>query len=339
MTQELNNEAKQGNEVIEDNFDEQFDKQYDKFFEQETPESTSISKETTGDNPENQKEDEGTNLAKKSASEKEDGEKPDNKDDEVPEEFHKHPAWQRMLQQRDEAIKKAEQNVIDEDTKKQLEEFKRVTSSPEYIRASMKEQGYTEEAINNKLREAGHQVNEPVSSDDITSVVFKELGINEDSVEPQVKAVVKDISSIVDVILKNKFPQMIEGKLNPLQENLQSITQRDAATKLTTKMKSIIDSEKILDWKTEIEPEISKFLDENSNITQEDVFAHFEKISRELSFKKLRTIQNKNERDKKKEGLESKVHNISGPRNPGQLPEKTGNFDTDFDAAYDALGL
>ena len=98
-------------------------------------------------------------------------------------------------------------------------------------------------------------------------------------------------------------------------------------------MRNVIKTEGILDFEKDIEPEINKFLDENSDAAQSDVLAHFKELNHNLSIERLRTGKRKEVRDEKKGNLRQNVTTSGGSKN---LPQKTGDFDKDADAFFDS---
>ena len=134
-------------EIIEANEEMDLDAKMDAYLDAHESDESTEDTSTSETKEQGTEESEGTDLDKKSDSEE---------TEEVPKEFHKHPAWQRILKQRDEykgqvdELKKGEP-----DLKAQVEEFNKVVNSREYIEASMKSQGYTQEAIESRLKEKG----------------------------------------------------------------------------------------------------------------------------------------------------------------------------------------
>lgn len=215
-------------------------------------------------------------------------------------------------------------------TKEQLEEFQKVTKSPEYIRNSMKAQGYTDEAINAKLRELGHNV--PDSSDSMLNAVLKGVGVDPAKADDNTKALVGDIIKVMDAYQKLTMPQYTK----PLEENLQSITRKETASRLVTDMRKVITDEGILDFAKDVEPAINEYLDKNPEATQEDVFQYFHQVNHKLSVERLKLGKKAKERQEGKANLRQ---NAGGGASEGAQIKKTGNFDDDFDSMADSLGL
>lgn len=250
--------------------------------------------------------------------------------------YHKDPAWQKLLARAKSGKQIQEQTILDEETKQQLEQFKKVTSSPEYVRASMKSQGYTDEAVNAKLKEMGYEVDD--KKDDL-SLIAKELNIDFESIEqeqPGFKRTVSDIATISKIIAKNMINEMLPNTIKPLEQNINEITKQNSANTYVSKMKGIVSSEQVLDWKSDVEPELNKFMDENPKCTQKELFDHFLQINHSLALKKMRTKGKKEETDNKKQNLRTNKATLPANRN---IPQKTGNFDEDFENAANALGL
>jgi len=226
-------------------------------------------------------------------------------------------------------IEELKSQVVDVE---KLKEFERVTSSPEYIRASMKAQGYTDDAINNRLKEAGHNV---IGDDDLVNVVYKKLGVNPAQLDDNTKAVLSDVVKVAEAISEYKLGRTIPEAIKPLQDRLMQQDAKDGASQAIKSIKSTVEKENILDYKEEVEPILSKWLDENPKATQEDFVDYFRQVNHELAIKKLSTKGRKLERDEKKQSLRTSKEGTL----PFSKDAMTGNFDDDFDRVADALGV
>ncbi|MBU0909473.1 MAG: hypothetical protein KJ717_07875, partial [Proteobacteria bacterium] len=85
--------------------------------------------------------------------------------------YHNDPAWQKQRELIDRLKKEKEEGALSDEDKQRLEDLKTVTSSREYIQASMEKQGYTQEAINNALKEKGFDIPDSKVSSDFDLVV------------------------------------------------------------------------------------------------------------------------------------------------------------------------
>lgn len=248
--------------------------------------------------------------------------------------YHTDPAWQKQREIIGGLKEKAEQGALSEEDKRMLADAKEVTSSPEFIRLSMRKQGYTEEAIDQKLREKGHEIPERTTDD--FALVVRKFGLDPKAITSAQKADILDIAKIADTIMMDRLGKILPGQLKPLQDHIGDMNQSASATKVMDAMRSTIKGEDILDFDKDIEPELNKFLDENKGATQEDLLNHFYDLNHRLSIERLKTGKRKEKREEKK----GELRQISkGPGGAVTVPEKTGNFEKDADAILDRLGV
>lgn len=217
-----------------------------------------------------------------------------------------------------------------DELEKRLEEVNKVISSPQYIRESMRSQGYKDEAINEKLKELGHPVIDKPEDD--LSLISQKLNIDPNTLDDNTRSLVGDVAKITRVILDDWAAKNLSSHLKPLQEGLGQITQTQHASKLTQDMEKVVKDEGILDFKKDIEPELNKFLDENKDATQEDAFEYFKELNHTLTIERLRTGAKKKTRDESKKNLRP----LKEGGTPGQPIIGDKRFsDSDI---YDAIG-
>ena len=240
--------------------------------------------------------------------------------------YHKDPAWQKLLE-------KSRTPVIDEDTKRQLEDFKNITSSREYIEASMKAKGYTEEAIGRELQNRGFQI-QPKTQDDVELVV-KSLGLDPKTMDENTRAVIGDISKITDVILKDRLGRILPEVLNPITKNLSERNQQEGGKEITSRMVEVVKKEDILDFEKDIGPKLDEWLDKNPKATQPEIFEYFTSLNHSLSIERLKTGKKREETAGKKGNLRQ---NVRSPATRGEVPKKTGDYDKDADVFLDSIG-
>jgi len=249
--------------------------------------------------------------------------------------YHNDPAWQKQRELIEKLKKEGKASVLSEEDKKALDEFKQLRSSPEYIQQNMKAQGFTQDAIDKKLKELGHSVPETVQDD--VELVVEKLGVNLKGMRPEeaetVKANISDIVKISRIIFNDGIGKTLPKELGPIQEHISSMSKEKSARKQVDAMQEIVKAEGVLDFEKDIEPELNKFIDANPDAIQQDVFEHFKTINHSLSVERLRTGKKKEERDEKRTNLRQNI-SISGNT---PFPKKTGNFDDDADAILDAL--
>ena len=247
--------------------------------------------------------------------------------------YHTDPAWikQREIIDRQKKDLDAKIGLSDED-KQELANFKEITSSAEYITASMKSQGYTQEAIDKSLKVKGFDVQ--AKPDDDLQFISKKLNIDPATLSEQQKFLLEDVSKVVNILLEERLSKVLPEQLKPIKEHLGGVEQANSAERMTAAMKSVLKAEGVLDFEQDIEPEINKYLDKNPDATQQDVHAEFERLNHKLSIERLRTGKRKETRDKKKENLRQNFHSAGRNKN---LPKKTGNFEKDADSFFDSV--
>jgi hypothetical protein len=219
----------------------------------------------------------------------------------------------------------------------QLDEFRKVTSTPEYIRFNMKQQGFTEEAIDAKLTEMGHKVEAKQEAG--LDLVLNRLGVDisklDDSGKQYVNTYIADAVKVFDVLLQDRLGKVLPNQLGPIQDTIASMTQSKSAGDLMDKMEETITSEGVLDFEKDVLPQVEKFMDENPKATQSDVIRHFEILNHKLSLERMKLGGRKEARDASKKDLRSQKE---GSKVSLAGIKKTGNFDKDADAILDAFG-
>ena len=248
--------------------------------------------------------------------------------------YHNDPAWQKQREiieklRKESAVKSA---LSDED-RLALDEFKKYRSTPEYIRDSMKSQGYTPEAIDKKLKESGFDV-QAKPQDDVRMVVEK-MGIKLEDLSTEEKTYVSEVVRIADALFNDRLGKVLPKELGPIQDVIKKNEQSVHGSKLTRSMRDIVKEEGILDFEKDIEPVLSKFMDDYPDCIQQDVFDHFETINHNLTVERLKTGKKKEERDDKRTNLRQNIP-LSGTKN---LPKKSGNFDADADAFFESMNV
>jgi len=252
--------------------------------------------------------------------------------------YHNDPAWQKQREKIERLKQEAKANFLSDEDRKALEEFKNFRSSAEYIQTFMRAQGFTQEAIDKKLKEAGFDV-KSTPQDDIQMVISK-LGINIDDMNEEdrvrIRNNISDVVRIAEILINDRLGKILPKELEPLQGHLQTIEQSENATKLANLIKKTVNDEGVLDYGKDIEPALYKFLDENPDATQQDVFEHFKSIYHTMTVERLKVGKRKEERDDKKTSLRQNIP-ISG--SPPGVPKKTGNFDKDADAFLETINI
>ncbi len=249
--------------------------------------------------------------------------------------YHTDPAWQKQREIIDRLKKESEgKTSLDEETAKALEEFKQFRSTPEYIKMTMKSQGYTDEAINKKLQENGFEVDSKPEDD--VDICLKAWGNTREEANEEDINTIKIVSKVSRPIIQHEIQKALGKELSPVKDHLSTIEQSENASKLVNTMKDTVKKEGILDYDKDIEPAINKFLDDNPDATQPDVIEHFKSVNHSLTVERLRTGKNKEERDEKRN---SNRPNIPITKSNANAPKKTGNFDADADAFLESMGV
>jgi len=248
--------------------------------------------------------------------------------------YHKDPAWQKQREIIDRLKKEKTEGVLSVEDKALLADVKKVTSSREYIETSLKSQGFTQDAIDKRLREAGFDI--VAKPQDDLELISRTLNIDPSKLTQTQKDDITDIVKIADIIFKDRMNKVLPSQLKPIQEHIGQINQEASAGKIVNAMREIVKKEGILDFDKDIDPEINKFLDANPEATQADVLSHFKELNHTLSVERLKLGKKKDERDIKKTNLRQ----ISTGGGGGEaLPAKTGDFDKDADALLDSLNV
>ena len=251
--------------------------------------------------------------------------------------YHNDPAWQKQREIIEKLKQEGKQSLSQED-KTALEEFKKFRNSAEYIQSSMKTQGYTQEAIEKKLQEAGFNV--PAKSQDDVQLVIDKLGIeiNDMSEKDRInlKANVSDVVKIADILINDRLSKVLPKELEPVKNSINVAEAEKNANKMYSQMRDSIKNDGILDFDKDIEPVLNKFLDDNPDATLQDLNEHFKDMSKKMSIERLKTGKKKEERDEMKSNLRQNIP-MSGSR-PGNL-KKTGDFEKDADAFLENYSL
>lgn len=248
--------------------------------------------------------------------------------------YHNDPAWQKQRELIEKLKKDSAISGLSKEDKLALDEFKKYRSSPDYIQQSMKAQGYTQEAIDKKLQESGFDVKSKPQDD--VNLVIEKLNLDPNNITEDMKANISDISKIMDVILNDRLNKVLPKELEPVKNHIDSITKNDSATKMINTMKDTIKSESILDFEKDVEPELNKFMDENPDCTQQDVFEHFRSLNHRLTVERLKAGNKKEERNEKRTNLRQNVPSFSATKTNAK---KTGNFENDADAFLDSINI
>ena len=243
--------------------------------------------------------------------------------------YHNDPAWQKQREQIEKLRKEGQLGGLSVEDKAALDEFKKYRTSEEFIRSSMKTQGFTQEAIDKKLQESGFEVKAKPQDD--VNLVIQKLGLKLDDMAPdtqaETKAYISDICKVANVLFEDRFGKILPEKLGPIEQKFGKMEQIESASKLTKQMEETVKKDGILDFNKDIEPLLNKFIDENPDCIQQDIFEHFKQLNHSLTIERLKIGKKKEERDDKRTNLRQNL-----PTGGGNMPlKKTGSFDNKAD--------
>jgi hypothetical protein len=316
-------DAKQEVQTLD--IDAQLDAKMDEL-EQETPAESSPAKETEDTEPVETEE---------PSAEDDKTEVPDDTTEDVPTEFHKHPAWQRIIKERDEARQAIEAQKTDSPVQSELDKFKEVTSSAAYIQASMQAQGYRQEAIDLELQRQGHNV--PDRRVDDVSSFLEQYNLTKEAIPQENLQLLQDYDKFIDYKL-NRFKSVeLPEHLKPIEQRQTEIAQSNNASRLISEMQSIVKTEGILDYGKDVEPELNKWVEAHPEATQEAVYQQFKDLNHSLTIERLKLGGKRKERANEVAAVNPLKPGATVA--PGHLPEPTGDVSKDLDAAMDVLGV
>jgi len=314
------------NDKVEALLDSQLDK-----IEQGTPSDSSPEKQTTEDKAETAKASEDT-TSKKSEEAKEET-------TEAPKGYHDDPAWKRIMDERNTARAERDEfkakGGLSEEQTQSLEDVKTIIESPAYIKTSMKEQGYTQEAIDAKLIEKGFEAPKPATSD--LDAVAKEFGFKSaNDLKPEertyLEEIIKASSAIVDARLKP-----IESRLGQADQQKQQV---EAGRTLVKDLQAKVAEEKILDYTKDVEPMVKEWLDKNPEGLQPDLEKAVTIQINKLNIERLRAGKEQITRDEKKTDLRQ---NVKGAGSEGKGQKKIAVTDEDaesiLESEFDRMGI
>lgn len=225
----------------------------------------------------------------------------------------KDPVRERLARQRDaERVKNAELTGKVEQFQKMMTEWQSQLNRPEIVKARMKDEGYTEEAINAKLRSMGVDV--PDSKPDVFQLLRSKMGINVDTLDANNRGVIEDVGRIVDLLIDDRMSRVLPGQIAPIEKQLTEISRKTEARELIKSMRDTVTEEGILDFEKDITPEIGKYISANPSATQTDLAHEFDRINHRLAMERLKLKDKKDVRDGKKEVLKDKQVEGAAPK-------------------------
>ena len=253
---------------------------------------------------------------------------------EIPEEFHKHPAWMKQRDKLAEAQKETEE-LRSKLSAKETVDVKEITSSAEYIRASMERAGYKEEAIQSALSKAGHV--EPATQQDIIDTVIDKLGYNKANLTQEQLDYIHDISKVSNIIAEQHGNPELSGRLEAVESVLAEEKRKESGRVVSDEIVKTVESEGILDMKVDIEPRLHEFIDNNPEAQQLDVLNYFRDLNHKLVLERSALAQKKAKRDDEKSVLKQNTHSVG--KAGVSVPDKTGDPNVDADNFLDSVGM
>jgi hypothetical protein len=300
---------------------------------EETPEDSSSSKETQDTET---KETEGAGDDQQKTSKPEETKEEASKEEKAdPKDLMFRKAYNEAKAKFDKELEGIKSQLL---PKEEVETFRSITSSPAYIRESMRSQGYKDEVIDGKLKELGHNV--PTREVDDVALVTRELGYDPQNLTNEQRQDINYVSKVARVMVKHMMGQELPGQLKPFKEGMEEIQRERGSSQVSSMIQKTIKDEGILDYEKDIAPEMNRWLDENEGkkgITQEDFLNHFHKVNHRLSIERLRTGKRREDRGKAKDNQRPNKDTLR--ITPGKMPALTGDNDKDMDNALDALGI
>jgi len=324
----MENEAKETIEEVRASSESVIDAALDAFDGAEENATDPSSEEQPAVEEAREAEDTGSDQQKPEESEAE--------SEELPKEFHKHPKWQKLLQRAKDAEAKLEERG---ENQGDLSQVQQILNSPAYIRASMETQGYTQEAINNALRDKGYKVNTPEQND--LDYVLSKLNVDMNNLDDESKQYINtNVADAITVfkLLNEKYGNtQLDQKLAPIEERLTEVTAEREGKKTLSSIEKMVKEEGVLDYKQDVEPIVNDWLDKNAdNGTLEDLQNFVSTETRKLTIERLRGQGRADERAEKKKGL--KKGEPSNAVISGEAPKFDGS-DKSLEKLLDHYGV
>lgn len=276
------------------------------------------------------------NLEKEGEESEEEKGKEENKD---PKDLLFRKAYNEGKAKRDKEIEKSGMVIL---PKEQVEQLNKMANSPSVLRLFMKDQGYTDEAINSKLRDLGHKVEE--KQEDTLQFVLDKLGVKRETLTDEgknyVDTVVHDVAKIVDIMLQDRLGKVLPSSIKPLEEQVKSITNATQSSKIMANIEKTVKDEGVLDYAKDVEPLLEKWLDENEKTkNQQDFVNYFHSLNHKLTIERLKVGKRKEERDIKKGDLRNLGE--GGKGKSGKLPDwdKKKDSGDNISALLDSAGI
>lgn len=240
--------------------------------------------------------------------------------------FHKHPAWQKLLE-KSKTPKEAPE------VSREINEVKEIVSDPEFIRFRMQKQGYKDEAIDNYLRDKGFKI--PMRQEDDVALVARSLNMKPEDINQEYRPIVADVAKIADIIFKDRMEKYLPEKMGPMSEKIDTVYNETVASRILNDMASKVKKDGDLSFEEDITPRLDEYMQSNPKATMNDINQYFKEIYPEMRIERIKLGKRSEKRGEAKKTV------ATGGKVPiasGKAPEKTGDFDKDADALFDFLG-
>ena len=136
----------------------------------------------------------------------------------IPEGFSNHPAWQKIIKQKQDALNQLKEKESDSS------QYKELLADPVIYRRYLEKEGYSENKINSMMKEAGHPVSMPgelETKQDIVSEICKQEGWDENSLDDNQKAQIKDLFGAVDRRTQRLIDNTLKNRVGPIEDKFQ----------------------------------------------------------------------------------------------------------------------
>lgn len=328
-------------EAKEPSFSQSLDNKMDELLGggKDTAEETSSSEQTTDESSNKDVEASGADQTKNASQDT----KKEEEAEEIPKEFHKHPKWQKLLTERNEARLAAEElkkQTIPSELKDEVERFRKVTSSEAFIKAEMQDAGFKPEAIDAELSKRGFKVDKPIKND--LEDFLKSVGADKANVPADYLNVLQDVDRFVDFKAQRMLEARLSDKLGPLEQRLGKFESKETTSDLLNKMENIVKEEGMLDFEKEVLPQLNEFVSKNKDAKADRFVEHFVELNHKLALAKAKTLSKHEERDEKRKLLPKGNPGINS-RLPNTEVKSFNGSERDFpkhlDEILDAHGL
>lgn len=264
-------------------------------------------------------------------------------DGEAPKGFAEHPKWQKIIQQKQEALKELEER------RKTEELYSKLLDDPQTYRKFLELQGYSREFIERKLAESGfEQAPKPESNTptkrSIAEDVCAELGWDINRLDDKQKAYLNDQAAFIQKLTEKMLGKTLETRLKPMEGYLQEVeTNKKIASDYDNAKRAAKAEFPELDWEKDIEPAMARYLDDldkkdPKGAIRIDAETLYEKATRQLLKEKKVSEERQEVRNELKKNSRPLVPGASKPTSKGS-PLKGKNPKETADLYLNSIGF